>query len=135
MQLSAPWSAIEVRQRVASPRDDVFNELKERLRPPAKGETEDDDSEALELPIDQDAVAIETHGHREIVVEEHLGPLQTEDTFSLVKRNDDTTDLVMRERPLGPAGFLTPLLRPMLALRNRQAMHELARALEQRQAS
>jgi hypothetical protein len=135
MQLSDPWSAVEVRQRVGSPRDDVFNELQERFRPPVKGEDEAQPDDDVALTIDEDAVAVETHGHREIVVEDHIGPLRSEVTFSLAKRNDDTTDIVMREKPLGPPGLLTPLLRPALALRNRRAMHDFARALERREAT
>jgi hypothetical protein len=125
MQLSDPWSPVEVRQRIASPREEVFNELKERFRPPVKGEDQ---------PV-EDEVAVETHGHRELVVEQHVGPLRGEVIFSLVKRGDDETEIVMRERPLGPTGLLTPLLRPAIALRNRRTMHDFVRALEQREAS
>ena len=128
--MPSPWSPVEVRQRVASPRDDVFNLLKESLRPPAKGEDDAPEEEQLELGIDDDAVAVETHGHREIVVEEHVGPLRSEVTFSLVKRGDDATEIVMRERPLGPTGLIMPLLRPALSLRNRRAMHDFARTIE-----
>jgi hypothetical protein len=127
--LSSPWSPVEVRQKVAAPRDDVFNALSEKFRQPPSDESDD----VAELPLAADAEAVEVHGHRKVVVQEHVGPVRTEVEFSLVKRGTDETEIVMRERPLGPTGLVTPVLRPLLAVRNQRAMHQFARYVENEQ--
>jgi hypothetical protein len=68
------------------------------------------------------------------VLEVHVGPLSGEVEFDLRKRGDAATEVVMRERPIGPAKYLTPLLRPALALRNRRSLQQLAQFAQERAA-
>lgn len=80
--------------------------------------------------IDDSTKTLESHGHRQLILEAHAGPMKAEVEFDLVKRGDDRTEVVMRERPLGAASVLTPLIRPLLALRNMRSMHQFAAFVE-----
>jgi uncharacterized protein YndB with AHSA1/START domain len=124
--LSAPWSPVEVRQIVGASRDDVF------------GIVADADTHELWFvgvprarETDDETVEVETHGHRQIVLEERVGPVTNELEFDFIRRGD-RTEVVMRECPTGPARALTPLVRAALGLRNKQSLHRLARYVESR---
>lgn len=125
--LSAPWSPVEVRQVVDASREEVFGVV-------ADAETHqrwfvgvprsrDDADKAVE--------EVEAHGHRQIVLEERVGPVTSELEFDFIVRGE-RTEVVMRERPTGNAVALTPLLRPALALRNMQSLQRLRRYVESR---
>lgn len=147
-----PFSPVEVRQRVDAPRDKVFNLLADpttypdwlvgaqRIRSvddtfPEPGSKFDHSvGPSEQATVDDDTAVIEAHGHRKLVLEVHVGPLSGEVEFDLRKRGDDATEIVMRERPIGAAVMLTPLLRPALALRNRQSMRQFAE-IAQREAA
>ena len=124
--LSAPWSPVEVRQVVDAPRDDVFSAVADTdtharwfVGIPLVRNSEDDATEEV----------VETHGHRQIVLAERVGPVTNELEFDFIVRGD-RTEVVMRERPTGNAVALTPLLRPALALRNMQSLQRLRRYVE-----
>jgi uncharacterized protein YndB with AHSA1/START domain len=144
MRLSSPWSPVEIRQPVAAPRDAVFNALADpetypewlvgaqRIRAvdrefPAPGAKFDHSvGPAKSATVDDATEVIEAHGHRQLVLEAHVGPVAAEVEFDLIKRGDDRTEVVMRERPIGVAAVFTPLVRPLLALRNMQSMRQFA---------
>ena len=127
--LPSPWSPVEVRQLVDASREDVFAVV---------ADTDTHANWFVGVPLardeDEDAPAeevVETHGHRQILLEERVGPLTNELEFDFIKRGE-RTEVVMRERPTGNAVALTPLLRPALALRNRQSLQRLRRYVESR---
>ncbi len=142
--LSAPWSPVEVHQLVDAPRDDVFNAVAnpetypnwlvgaQQIRDvddefPEKGaEFAHSVGASPEVAVDDSTVVLESHGHRQLVLEAHAGPLTAKVEFDFIRRGEQT-EIVMRERPVGPAQVLTPLIRPMLALRNRVSMQRLSR--------
>lgn len=145
MHIPSPWSPVETHQHVAAARDDVFNELAnpetypkwlvgaQRIRGvdghfPAPGtEFEHSVGPTEQATIDDATKAVEVHGHRQLVLEAHAGPVRAEVEFNLIKRGDDATEVVMRERPLGVAALLMPFVRPLLALRNQRSMQQFAR--------
>jgi uncharacterized protein YndB with AHSA1/START domain len=147
--VSAPFSPIEVRQLFAAPREEVFNVIAnpstyprwlvgaQRIRdvddefpePGTKFDHSVGPSDAA--TVDDATIAVESHGHRQLVLEVHAGPITGEVEFDLIRRGEGT-ELVMRERPKGSAAALTPLIRPALALRNRVSMSRLARLIESR---
>jgi uncharacterized protein YndB with AHSA1/START domain len=144
-----PWSPVEVHQSIDAPRDEVFNTLSDprtypdwlvgaqRIRDvdsdfPAPGSKFDHSvGPTPELTADDDTKAVEVQGHRRLVLEVHVGPVQGEVEFTLKKRGDDRTEVRMRERPIGPAVALTPVLRPVLAARNHTSLRNLAKLIEQ----
>lgn len=144
MPITDPWSPVEIRQRIDAPRDAVFNLLADpttypdwlvgaqRIRDvddkfPEEGTKFEHSVGPTEATtIDDNTEVLETHGHRQLLMEIHLGPFKGEVEFDLRKRGNDATDVIMRERPTGPAMFLTPLIRPVLALRNHRSMRQLA---------
>ena len=148
--LTAPWSLVEVRQLVDAPRDTVFNTLADprtypdwlvgaqRIRavdrdfPAPDSEFHHSVGPTSDLTVDDSTVAVEVHGHRKLVLEVHAGPLKGEVEFDLVRRGDDQTEVIMRERPIGAALALTPLLRPVIGMRNRKSMQQFARVAENR---
>jgi uncharacterized protein YndB with AHSA1/START domain len=126
--LSAPWSPVEVRQLVDAPREDVFSVVADTetharwfVGIPLVGDADEEPAEEV----------VETHGHRQIVLEERVGPVTNELEFDFIVRGE-RTEVVMRERPTGNAVALTPLLRPALALRNKQSLQRLRRYVESR---
>jgi hypothetical protein len=119
--LPAPWSPVEVRQLVDAPREEVFGVVADP----------DTHAEWLVGAARADESIEEEHGHRQIVLEERVGPLTNELEFDFIKRGD-RTEVVMRERVTGNAVAFTPLLRPALALRNRQSLQRLRRYVESR---
>jgi uncharacterized protein YndB with AHSA1/START domain len=126
--LPSPWSPVEVRQLVDAPREEVFAVV---------ADTETHAKWFVGVPLNRDDTddepveELETHGHRQIVLEERVGPLTNELEFDFIKRGD-RTEVVMRERPTGNLVALTPLLRPAFALRNRQSLQRLRRYVESR---
>ncbi|MEY2424583.1 MAG: hypothetical protein QOI61_155 [Actinomycetota bacterium] len=148
--LSDPWSPVEVRQLVEAPRDDVFNFVAnpetypkwlvgaQQIRdvdddfPEPGAAFEHSVGASPEVSVDDSTVVIEAHGHRQLVLEAHVGPIKAKVEFDFVRRGEQT-EIVMRERPMGPAQALTPLIRPMLALRNRVSMQRLARCVAEDQ--
>ncbi|MDP1795496.1 MAG: hypothetical protein Q8K63_15260 [Acidimicrobiales bacterium] len=143
LPISDPWSPVETRQRVEAPRDDVFNLLADprtypdwlvgaqRIRDvddefPAEGTKFEHSVGPTEATtVDDNTEVIETHGHRQLMLEVHAGPFKGEVEFDLRKRGE-ATEVVMREKPIGPAALLTPFIRPILALRNQRSMRQLA---------
>jgi uncharacterized protein YndB with AHSA1/START domain len=85
---------------------------------PAEGATVDDSSEVLAADPP-----------RRLDLEVRVGPLRGEVTF-LLDETGDGTWVTLRERPTGPAGAATPLLRPMLYARNRWSLRRLRHLLE-----
>ena len=146
--MSSPWSHVEVRQSIAAPRDEVFNALANPETYPQwlagaqniRGVDPDFPAPGTKFAhsvgptekatVDDTTEAIEVHGHRQLVLAVHAGPLHGEVEFDLIKRGDDRTEVVMRERPTGPGYLLTPVVRPVLALRNMQSMRKFAALVE-----
>jgi hypothetical protein len=144
--LSAPWSFVETHQLVDATRDDVFHALSDpatypewlvgaqKVRhvdadfPAPDAKFEHSSGVTPELSIDDSTVVVEKHGHRKLVLHAHLGPVTAEVHFDLIARGDQT-EVVMRERPTGSALVLTPLVRPLLALRNRMSLRQFAERL------
>jgi hypothetical protein len=140
---SAPWSFVEVRRVVDAPRDDVFNALADpttypewlvgaqRIRsvdekfPAPDSSFEHSSGPAPNLTVDDSTVVVEAHGHRQLVLQAHLGPVTADVQFDLIARGE-RTEIVMRERPSGAAQVATPLVRPLLALRNRASLRRFA---------
>ncbi len=130
---------------IDAPRDDVFNTIADpRTYPdwlvgaqkirsvdpafPAPGtKFEHAVGPTQEMTADDDTKAIAVQGHRRLVLEVHLGPLHGEVEFMLKKRGDNSTEVRLRERPMGPAAALTPVLRPALAARNKVSLRNLAK--------
>ena len=151
LPITDPWSAVEIHQRVEASREDVFNLLADpetypqwlvgaqRIRsvddrfPEPGAKFDHSVGPNQQATIDDDTAVIESHGHRQLILEVHVGPITGEVEFDLRKRGD-ATEVVMRERPTGPAALLTPLLRPALALRNRRSLQQLAQLATQRAA-
>lgn len=145
MDLPWPWSPVEVHQTVEAPRDEVFNAIADpRTYPdwlvgaqkirsvdpafPAPGTRfEHSVGPTKDLTTDDDTKALAVQGHRRLLLEVHIGPLHGEVEFMLKKRSDTSTEVCLRERPLGPAAVLTPLLRPVLAGRNQMSLRNLAK--------
>ncbi len=143
-----PWSPVEVHQTIEAPRDEVFNAIADpRTYPdwlvgaqkirhvdedfPAPGTEFDHSVGPTEaVTVDDDTKAIAVQGHRRLVLEVHIGPFQGEVEFQLKKRGDATTEVKMRERPIGPIVVATPLLRPILAARNSASLQKLAKVIE-----
>jgi uncharacterized protein YndB with AHSA1/START domain len=153
MDMPWPWSPVEVHQSIDAPRDEVFNTITDprtfpewlvgaqRIRDvddhfPAPG-TKFDHSvgPTPDVTVDDDTKAIAVQGHRRLVLEVHVGPIHGEVEFTLKKRGDASTEVRMRERPLGPAAVLTPALRPVLAARNMASLRNLARLIEQSESA
>jgi uncharacterized protein YndB with AHSA1/START domain len=151
LPITDPWSPVEIRTRIDAPREEVFNMLADprtypdwlvgaqRIRdvddqfpqPGTKFEHSVGPNEAT--TVDDDTEVIETQGHRHLVMEVHVGPMRGEVEFDLKKRGD-ATEVIMRERPTGPALLLTPLIRPLLALRNQKSMRQFAQMVQERAA-
>jgi uncharacterized protein YndB with AHSA1/START domain len=147
MDISWPWSPVEVHQSIDAPRDEVFNTLTDprtypdwlvgaqRIRDvdqdfPTPGSKFDHSvGPTPDVTADDETKAIAVQGHRRLVLEVHVGPVKGEVEFTLKKRGDDATEVRMRERPLGPAAVLTPALRPLLAARNMASLRNLARVV------
>ena len=90
---------------------------------PARGATVDDSSEVLAADPP----------HR-LQLQVHVGPVDGEVTF-LLDESAEGTHVVLRERPLGTAAALTPVLRPLLYARNLWSLHRLRRLLEAQPAT
>lgn len=151
LPFSDPWSPVEIHQRIEAPRDEVFNLLSDpetypqwlvgaqRIRgvddhfPQPGAKFDHSVGPTTATTVDDETAVIESHGHRQLVLEVHVGPVTGEVEFDLRKRGD-ATDVVMRERPTGPAILLTPLLRPALALRNRRSLQQLAQIAHRKAA-
>lgn len=151
LPISDPWSPVEIRHRVDAPRDEVFNMLADprtypdwlvgaqRIRdvddefPEAGAKFEHSVGPSEGTTVDDDTEVIESQGHRHLVMEVHVGPLKGEVEFDLKKRGD-ATEVIMRERPTGAALLITPLIRPLLALRNQRSMRQFAQMVQERAA-
>lgn len=152
LPITDPWSPVEIHQRIDAPREKVFNLLADpttypdwlvgaqRIRsvddqfPDPGAKFEHSVGPTKQTTVDDETAVVESHGHRQLILEVHVGPLRGEVEFDLRKRGNDATDVVMRERPTGPGLLLTPLLRPALALRNQRSMRQLAQ-IAQRDAA
>jgi hypothetical protein len=139
---------VEVRQLVDAPREEVFSALADPTTYPdwligaQQIRSIDDDFPAEDssfehssgpnaaVTVDDSTVVVEKHGHRQLVLEAHLGPIVADVEFNLVSRGDQT-EIVMRERPSGWAQVITPLVRPLLSLRNRLSLRQLAQQVAQ----
>lgn len=146
------FSPVETHQMIEARRDDVFNVLAnpetypdwlvgaQRIRsvddafPKVGAKFEHSVGTAEAATVDDRTEVIEAHGHRKLVLAVHAGPFHGEVEFDLRKRGEDTTEVIMRERPIGPGMLLTPLLRPALALRNQKSMRQLAQVVKDQAA-
>lgn len=152
LPITDPFSPVETHQRIEAPRDEVFNLLAnpttypdwlvgaQRIRsvddafPEAGAGFDHSVGPTKATTVDDDTAVVESHGHRRLVLEVHVGPFTGEVEFDLRKRGNDATELTMRERSTGVAQMLMPLLRPALSLRNRQSLRQLAQ-IAQREAA
>ncbi len=153
MDMPWPWSPIEVHQHIDASRDDVFNAISnpttypewlvgtQRIRHvdgefPKPGTKFDHSVGPTEnITADDDTKAMEVQGHRRLLLEVHIGPFHGEVEFTLNKRGDNSTEVRMRECPIGPFAVITPVMRPILAARNRASLHKLAQLLERSHAA
>jgi uncharacterized protein YndB with AHSA1/START domain len=151
VNLASPWSAVEVRQSISATRDEVFNTVSDpktypewlvgaqRIRHVTNGFAESGDKfdhsvgPTESLTVDDSTYLVESQGHRRLVLEVHAGPIAGEVEF-VFKKGSSTTEVTMRERPAGAGVVLTPLIRPLLGLRNRRSLQQLARYIEHRDA-
>ena len=147
MNLASPWSPVEVRQSISAARDDVFNTVSDpktypdwlvgaqRIRHVENGFSEPGDKfdhsvgPTEDVTVDDSTYLVESQGHRRLVLEVHAGPIAGEVEF-VFKKHSSATEVTMRERPAGAGVVLTPLIRPVLGLRNRRSLQQLARYVE-----
>ena len=147
MQITSPWSPVEVRQPITAARDEVFAVISDprtypdwlvgaqRIRdvdpdfPEPGAEFDHSVGPTDDVTVDDSTKAIAKQGHRRLVLQVHVGPVTGEVEF-LLKSHSAWTEVIMRERPVGPAGVFTPLLRPLLAARNKKSLKQLAVSVE-----
>ena len=146
----ALWSPVEVRATVTARPEDVFDVITEprtypewlvgaqRIRhvdrsfpaPGAEFEHSVGPSDALTVDDSTESVAVDQD--RRLVLEVRAGFVRGEVEFVLTAHGEEETEIVLRERPIGPGAAVTPLLRPFLAGRNRESLRQLGRLLELR---
>ena len=141
------WSPVEVRDSVARSRDEVFRYIADPETYPdwlvgaqqirhvdddfAKPGSGFDHSVGVTpgLTVDDHTEVIDRRGERKLALRVHARPFfEGEVVFELLDRGD-STEIVMREEPIGFQRFLTPVLRPLLAARNRASLRQLTSAL------
>lgn len=144
------WSPVEVRRTVAAPRDEVFDAIADprtypdwlvgaqRIRHvdpsfPAPGsEFAHSVGPSDEVTVDDTSEAVAVDEDRRLVLEVRVGPVRGGVEFVLGAPTPQTTEIVLRERPIGPAVVLTPVLRPSLGARNEESLRRLDAFLQQR---
>jgi uncharacterized protein YndB with AHSA1/START domain len=152
LSLLAPWSPVEVRRDITASPEDVFAVLAEprtypdwlvgaqRIRSvdpefPAPGAAFDHSvGPAQAATIDDSSEVLAADPPHRLSLLVHAGPLRGRVDL-LVLRTEDGTEVRFRERPVGWAILLTPIVRPSLHARNRESLRRLAGLVEGRSAA
>lgn len=143
------WSPVEVRRSIGASRSAVFEVLAEpRTYPdwlvgaqqirhvdpafPAPGtEFHHSVGPAEDATVDDSTESVAVEADRRLVLEVRAGPVRGEVEFSLHPgASEQSTEVVMREVPIGAGRLATPVVRPILAARNRESLRRLAARLE-----
>jgi uncharacterized protein YndB with AHSA1/START domain len=143
----ALWSPVEVRGHVAAPPEAVFAVLAEprtypdwlvgaqRIRSvdrdfPAPGAGFDHSVGPTEATtVDDSSEVLDADPPHRLSLLVHAGLLHARVDLLLVPR-DDGTEVRFRERPVGWAAALTPLVRPTLHARNLESLRRLSDLVE-----
>jgi hypothetical protein len=78
-----------------------------------------------QLTVDDHSRSIAVEDDRRLVLYVRAGLFRGKVEFVLETRSDNATEIVMRERLLGPTAVVAPLLRPTLSARNRRSLQQL----------
>lgn len=141
------WSPVEIREHVARPRETVFSYIADPETYPEWlvgaqqiRHVDDDFTKpgsgfdhsvgiAPGITVDDHTEVIDSQGERKLSLRVHARPFfEGEVSFELFDRGE-STEIVMREEAIGLQRFLTPVLRPVLAARNKASLRQLANAL------
>lgn len=144
------WSPVEVRAEVAATPTEVFDVLAEpRTYPewlvgakkirdvddgfPATGTEFDHTVGAGPVSIDDSTEVVEVTRPDRLKLRVRAGHFNGEVEFLLLA-SPEGTEVRFRERPIGPAAALTPLLRPSLQARNGESLEQLRELVESRRS-
>jgi uncharacterized protein YndB with AHSA1/START domain len=139
--LARPWSPVETSIDLPAPPHAVFEVLSDprtypdwlvgakRIRHvdpafPAPNAEFGHTVGAGPVTVDDTTEAVDAKPPYRLELEVHAGPINGTVVFVLSASADGTL-LTFRERPTGPAGALTPLVRPTILARNKKSLENL----------